>query len=167
MTRAGDALAAAGMTMPPGQMLTAAQVRKVLGVTSADLAGLADAGLLRPRGSGPGCYPAIQVEALLSSPGGAPGTPSDPRPGFLRVLGQLVRAHAASRARCRLCQDSPHPHLLIRVTGGAQLAVWLVPTTAGWRFLWDQWRSHTAADLPGAAQAIAASLPGGARSPRS
>lgn len=166
MTRAGDALTAAGMTMPPDQMLTAAQVRKVLGVTAADLEDLADAGLLRPRGSGPGCYPAIQIEALLDSPGGTPGTPRDPRPGFLHTLGQLVPAHAASRARCQLRHDGPHPHLLIRVTGGAQLAVWLVPTTAGWRFLWNQWRSHPAADLPGAAQAIAADLRPASRSPR-
>ena len=158
MTHASDGPAAADVTMTPGQMLTAAQARKVLGATSADLASLAAAGLLRPQGPGPCRYPASQIEALLNSPGGAPGTPSDPRPGFLRALGQIVPAYAGPRPRCELRHDGPHPHLLVRVTGRAPLAVWLVPTTAGWRFLWNQWRSHTAADLPGAAQAIADDL---------
>lgn len=158
MTRASDVPAAAGVTMTPGQMLTAAQARKALGATSADLASLAAAGLLRPQGPGSRRYPVSQIEALLNSPGGAPGTPSDPRPGFLYALGQIVPAYAGPWPRCQLRQDSPHPHLLVRVAGRAPLAVWLVPTTAGWRFLWNQWRSHTAADLPGAAQAIAADL---------
>jgi hypothetical protein len=139
-------------------MLTAAQARKVLGVTSADLASLAAAGLLRPHGSGPRRYPVSQIGALLNSPGGAPGTAGDPRPGFLYALGQIVPAYAGLRVRCQLRQEGPHPHLLIRMTGGRQLAVWLVPTRAGRRFLWNRWRSHTAADLPGAAQMIAADL---------
>jgi hypothetical protein len=48
--------------------------------------------------------------------------------------------------------------LLVRTANGAHLTVWLLWTSAGWRFLWNQWRSHTAIDLLGAATAIAADL---------
>jgi hypothetical protein len=206
-----------------GQMLTAAETARVLGVTSRDLADLVAAGLLRPRGpDGPGArrYPVTEVEALLNSPGGIPCTRSgdvpgptspsngdparpdplsgprvggsgpvivcpaeplspaanaqqdraslvlesalresgDPRHDYLSALGGALLANAGPGLGCELGQRGTHPHLLIRTADGAQLTVWLVWTSAGWRFSWNQWRSHTAADLPGAATVIAADL---------
>jgi transcriptional regulator with XRE-family HTH domain len=144
-------------TVAPGLMLTTAQTLTVLGVTSHELASLIAAGLLRPCGSGgPDArrYPASQVEALLNRPG---GIPRDARPGLLHALGQVLPACAGPGLDCQL-HHGQHPHLLIHPDAGAQLAVWLVWTSAGWRFYWGQGRSHAAADMRGAATAIAADL---------
>jgi hypothetical protein len=102
--------------------------------------------------------PSAQPEGASTSPGHRPGTCDDLRPGFLCALGQALTARTDPGLGCQLRQDGQHPRLLIHTASGAQLTVWLVWTSAGWRFLWHQWRSHTAADLPGAATAIAADL---------
>jgi AraC-like DNA-binding protein len=154
----GDAGAAADAPMTAGPMLTAAQAIQVLGVTARDLTGLIAAGWLRPHGHDAHCYPILQIEALLNSPSRTPGTARDPRPGLLHALGQCMTACAGPGVGCQLHWNGQHPHLLIRAASGAQLTVGLVPTSAGSRFLWDQWRSHPAADLLGAATAITATL---------
>jgi hypothetical protein len=125
---------AAAAPLTAGQMLTAAQASQVLGVTARDLADLIAAGWLRPHRHGAHCYPLLQIEALRNNPG-APGAARDPRPGLLRALGQGMPACAGPGFGCQLRHDGQHPHLLIRTAGGAQLTVWLVATSAGWRFL--------------------------------
>jgi hypothetical protein len=107
-----------------------------------------------PLSSAPGAQP----DGVGTSPGYHPRASRDPQSGFLNALGQALLARTGPGLGCQLRQHGAHPHLLIHTAGGAQLMVWLVWTSAGWRFLWNQWRSHTAADLPGAATAIAAEL---------
>ncbi|HEY2577190.1 MAG TPA: helix-turn-helix transcriptional regulator [Streptosporangiaceae bacterium] len=142
----------------PGLMLTTAQTLTLLSITPHELASLIATGLLRPCGSdGPGArrYPASQIEELLNTPG---GIPRDARPGLLHALCQALPACAGPGLDCQLHRHGQHPHLLIRADAGAQLTVWLLWTSAGWRFYWGQGRSHDAIDVRGAATAIAAGL---------
>jgi hypothetical protein len=144
-------------------MLTAAQAAKALGITARDLSDLIAAGWLRPIGPDARCYPASQVKALLNGRG---GVPRDLRPGVLRGLGQALATITGHGLECQLRRDGQHPHLLIQMPASPAVPVWLVATSTGWRFLWHRYRSHTAADLSGAAAAIAASLSLPTQSPR-
>jgi hypothetical protein len=137
------------------QMLTAAQASQALGISARELSELIAARWLRPRGSDAACYPVRQVEALLNTPG---GVPPDLRSGFLQALGQTLAARLGPPLDCQLRRSGQHLHLRIRPAGDTQLLVWLVPTSAGWRFFWRRYRSHAAFDLPGAATAIIGDL---------
>jgi hypothetical protein len=102
--------------------------------------------------------PTAQPDGASAHSGNHPCTSRDSRPVLLCALCQALPARAGPGLGCQLRQDGQRPHLLIRTASGAHLTVWLLWTSAGWRFLWNQWRSHTAIDLPGAATAIAADL---------
>ena len=130
--------------------LTTSEAITVLGLTRRDLAGLTDAGWLRPTGR-PGArrWPLDQIQALLYT--STAGVCGDPRPGYLQALGHLLTGHGL---RCQMRQHDDHPHLLARSPAGAQTTVWLARASTGWRFWWRRSRSCPAYDLPSAATAI-------------
>lgn len=130
--------------------LSTSEATTVLDLTRRDLAGLIESGWLRPAGPPTARrWPLDQIQALLNT--STAGTCGDPRPGYLRALGDLLTGHGLC---CQLRQHDGHPHLLARSSAGAQTAVWLVRASTGWRFLWRRYRSCPVVDLPGAAAAI-------------
>jgi hypothetical protein len=134
--------------------LSTSEATTVLGLTRRDLAGLTEAGWLRPAGPPTARrWPLDQIQALLNT--STAGACGDPRPGYLQALGDLLAGHGLC---CQVCQHDDHPHLLARSPGGAQTTVWLVRASTGWRFLWRRYRSHPAFDLPGAATTIMADV---------
>jgi hypothetical protein len=143
----------AGTPTTPSPLLTTAKASRLLGITTRDLASLATAGVLHPEGTSARRYPAAEVQALRDS---LDGVPCSVRAGLLGTLRQVLPAGPGTGSQ--LSHDGHYPYLLIRAAGGTQVRVWAVHTSAGWRYLWNQYRSHPAHDPAGAASAITASL---------
>jgi hypothetical protein len=71
---------------------------------------------------------------------------------YLRRLGRILTASADGGLTCDLRWQERRPflpYLLVK-----DVPVWVVSTSAGWRFLWNRYRSHTVNDAAGAAQEI-------------
>lgn len=92
---------------------------------------------------------------------GAPHAPGvDPsrrqQSQYLRRLGRVIVAVYGAEVGCELRWQETLPFLpYLQVHG---VSVWAVSTSAGWRFLWNRYRSHPVTDLAGAAQALMADL---------
>jgi hypothetical protein len=78
---------------------------------------------------------------------------------YLRRLGRIITATAAAAVggtgvTCELRWQERRPFLPYLLVN--EITVWVVPTSAGPRFLWNRYRSHPVADAAGAAQALLA-----------
>ena len=77
---------------------------------------------------------------------------------YLRRLGRIITATAGAAGgkavTCELRWQERRPFLPYLLVN--ELTVWVVPTSAGPRFLWNRYRSHPVADAAGAAQAVLA-----------
>ncbi len=73
---------------------------------------------------------------------------------YLRRLGRIITATAVDGLRCELRWQERCPFLPYLLVG--DVPVWVVSTSAGWRFLWNRYRSYPVADAAGAAQAVLA-----------
>jgi hypothetical protein len=77
---------------------------------------------------------------------------------YLRRLGRIVTATAGpvggTGVTCELRWQERRPFLPYLLVN--EVTVWVVPTSAGPRFLWNRYRSHPVADAAGAAQAVLA-----------
>jgi hypothetical protein len=77
---------------------------------------------------------------------------------YLRRLGRIITATAAAAGgtgvTCELRWQERRPFLPYLLVN--EITVWVVPTSAGPRFLWNRYRSHPVADAAGAAQALLA-----------
>jgi hypothetical protein len=77
---------------------------------------------------------------------------------YLRRLGRIITATAAAvggtGVTCELRWQERRPFLPYLLVN--EITVWVVPTSAGPRFLWNRYRSHPVADAAGAAQALLA-----------
>jgi hypothetical protein len=75
---------------------------------------------------------------------------------YLRRLGRVIIATYGAEVGCELRWQEKLPFLpYLQVHG---VPVWAVSTSTGWRFLWNRYRSHSATDPSGAAQALMADL---------
>jgi hypothetical protein len=73
---------------------------------------------------------------------------------YLRRLGRVLTATAGVDCELRWQERRPYlPFLVVK-----DVPVWVVPTSAGARFLWRRYRSHPVDDAAGAAQAVLADL---------
>lgn len=98
--------------------------------------------------------PADGAAAGLAAAKAEPGHKAQAR--YLRALARAIVAEVGPGADCELRWQQEHPFLpYLRVR---DTSVWTVSTSSGWRFLWNRYRSHPAADAAGAAQVIAAEL---------
>jgi hypothetical protein len=77
---------------------------------------------------------------------------------YLRRLGRIITATAGADGgtgvMCELRWQERRPCLPYLLVN--EVTVWVVPTSAGPRFLWNRYRSHPVADAAGAAQAVLA-----------
>jgi hypothetical protein len=77
---------------------------------------------------------------------------------YLRRLGRIITATAGAGGgagvTCELRWQERRPFLPYLLVN--DVTVWVVPTSAGPRFLWHRYRSHPVADAAGAAQAVLA-----------
>jgi hypothetical protein len=77
---------------------------------------------------------------------------------YLRRLGRIITATTAAvggtGVTCELHWQERRPFLPYLLVN--EITVWVVPTSAGPRFLWNRYRSHPVADAAGAAQALLA-----------
>jgi hypothetical protein len=77
---------------------------------------------------------------------------------YLRRLGRIITATAmaggGAGVTCELRWQERRPFLPYLLVN--EVTVWVVPTSAGPRFLWNRYRSHPVADAAGAAQAVLA-----------
>ena len=77
---------------------------------------------------------------------------------YLRRLGRIIIATAGGAGgqgvTCELRWQERRPFLPYLLVN--EVTVWVVPTSAGPRFLWNPYRSHPVADAAGAAQAVLA-----------
>jgi hypothetical protein len=74
----------------------------------------------------------------------------------LHALARAITDAAGAKAGCELRWRQKHPFLPYLRVGEAP--IWAVSTSTGWRFLWNRYRSHPAADPAGAAEAIMGDL---------
>ena len=75
---------------------------------------------------------------------------------YLRRLGRVLTATAGASLSCDLRWQERRPFLPYLMVDG--VPVWVVSTSAGWRFLWQRYRSHAVDDAAGAAKAVLADL---------
>ena len=75
---------------------------------------------------------------------------------YLRRLGRIITATAATDLRCELRWQDKRPFLPCLLV--QDVPVWVVSTSAGWRFLWNRYRSHPVTDAAGAAEAVLADV---------
>jgi hypothetical protein len=75
---------------------------------------------------------------------------------YLHALSKAITDAAGAKAGCELRWRQKYPFLPYLRAGDA--SIWAISTSTGWRFLWNQYRSHPAADLAGAAEAIMGDL---------
>jgi hypothetical protein len=90
-------------------------------------------------------------------------TSTESQARHLHALSRAIADAAGAKAGCELRWRQKYPFLpYLRVEDAS---IWAVSTSTGWRFLWNQYRSHPAADPAGAAEAIMSDLdlaePGG------
>jgi hypothetical protein len=105
--------------------------------------------------------PLAREEPLPAGRDRPPAPPSDAerrQAQYLRRLGRIITATAAAGGgkgvTCDLRWQERRPFLPYLLVNN--VTVWVVPTSAGPRFLWDRYRSHPVADAAGAAQAVLA-----------
>jgi hypothetical protein len=92
---------------------------------------------------------------------GVPGPPRvDPtrrqQGQYLRRLGRVIVATYGTEADCELRWQAKLPYLPYLLVRGVPVSA--VSTSAGWRFLWNRYRSHSVTDPSGAASALMADL---------
>ena len=75
---------------------------------------------------------------------------------YLRRLGRIIAASAGSGLSCELRWQEQRPFLPYLMV--KDVPVWIVPTSAGWRFLWLRYRSYPVTDAAGAARELLADL---------
>ena len=73
---------------------------------------------------------------------------------YLRRLARIIAASAGPGLPCELRWQEQRPFLPYLLVGG--VPVWVVATSAGRRYLWNRYRSHSVADAAGAAEAVLA-----------
>jgi hypothetical protein len=66
---------------------------------------------------------------------------------YLRRLGRVIIATYGAGAECELRWQEKVPFLPYLLVRG--VPVWAVSTSAGWRFLWNRYRSHPVTDPSG------------------
>jgi hypothetical protein len=74
----------------------------------------------------------------------------------LHTLARAITDAVGAKAGCELRWRQTYPFLPYLRAGEA--SIWAVSTSTGWRFLWNRYRSHPAADPAGAAEAIMGDL---------
>jgi hypothetical protein len=90
-------------------------------------------------------------------------TNTESQASYLHALSRAIIDAVGTPAGCELRWRQKYPFLPYLRVGDA--SIWAVSTSTGYRFLWNQYRSHPAADPAGAAEAIMGDLgleePGG------
>src|SRR4030088_166370 len=110
----------------------------------------------RPRAAGRHC-PAAAPRAASAPPETDPAIRAQVR--HLRALARAITGTVGAGAACELRRQDTQPFLpYLQVQ---ETPVWAVSTSAGWRFLWNRYRSHPVTDPAGGGAG-----PGGPPRPR-